>query len=281
MTHEVQEIIEYKSVPGISIRYENAPISFPAHWHSAAEFSAVLKDDFRVRIKDTDFIANKGDIILFWPREIHEIVSVPVDGTIFIQFSPSLLESNLDLVSISRLMTSCHHIKASEEPELAASIRDRIMKIRDTITVPDHLNETRCKLIIYEIALLIGEYAIREYREQFKTDRVADQAWSHMRIICNYIAEHSSEDITETDVAAAVGLSPHYFSRLFKKYMQTSFPSYLSAVRVRTALRLLADDELSITECAYSAGFQSTTTFNRVFHEVTGYTPREYRKLHI
>ena len=62
--------------------------------------------------------------------------------------------------------------------------------------------------------------------------------------------------------------------------MQTSFPSYLAAVRVRTAISLLADESYTITDCADREGFQSTTTFNRVFREITGYSPRDYRKLH-
>ena len=45
-------------------------------------------------------------------------------------------------------------------------------------------------------------------------------------------------------------------------------------------IALLTEDSLSITECAFMAGFQSTTTFNKVFLESMGCSPREYRKLH-
>ncbi|MBO7356271.1 MAG: AraC family transcriptional regulator, partial [Lachnospiraceae bacterium] len=31
---------------------------------------------------------------------------------------------------------------------------------------------------------------------------------------------------------------------------------------------------------AFMAGFQSTTTFNKVFRDITGYSPRDYRKLY-
>jgi transcriptional regulator GlxA family with amidase domain len=62
--------------------------------------------------------------------------------------------------------------------------------------------------------------------------------------------------------------------------MHMSFPSYLSGIRVKSAASLLLDDDLSITECAFRAGFQSTTAFNKTFHDVTGYSPREYRKLY-
>ena len=281
MKNDAREIIEFSSFSGISITYENAPSEFPAHWHSEAEFATVRKDHCRYKIGDMELEAMKGDIVLIWPRELHEIISIPNNGTIFIQFSPSLLDNNLDLVSISRLITQCHLIKAKKEPELAAAITEKIRKIETIYRNHEPFGETKCKIATYEIVLLIGEYVIRERSELIGKDAVADQAWSYIRRICSYIAEHSSEDITESEVAASVGLSTHYFSRLFKKYLQMSFPTYLSAVRVKTAIRLLADENLSITDCAFQSGFQSTTTFNRVFHDVTGYSPREYRKMHI
>ena len=280
MKNETREIIAYEAMSGISVTHENAPCRYPAHWHNSAEFTVVLKDGCRYMIGDVEYRAKKGDILLVWPREIHEIVSIPKGGNLFIQFIPHMLENNTDLISISRLMTGCHIIRADSEPELTDAIACKIRLIEEEYKRHEQLSESRCKLIAGEIILLIGEYVVREQKEQFSTDHVTSQAWGLIRTICNYIAEHSAEDLTEAEVAEAAGLSRHYFSRLFARYMQTSFPSYLSAVRVRTAIRLLADEDLSITECAYNSGFQSTTTFNRVFRNMTGFSPREYRKLH-
>lgn len=280
MKNETREIIAYEAMSGISVTHENAPCRYPAHWHNSAEFTVALKDGCRYMIGDKEYKAMSGDIILAWPREIHEIISVPKGGNMFIQFAPYLLENNTDLISVSRILTRCHIIRSAREPELTRCIKDKILLIEEEYHKHEQLSETRCKVITGEIILLVAEYAIREHKEQFGSENSSDLAWGHIRSICNYIAEHSSDDLTESDVASAVGLSRHYFSRLFAQYMQTSFPAYLSAVRVRTALRLLADEDLSITQCAYDSGFQSTTTFNRVFKEATGYSPREWRKLH-
>ena len=62
--------------------------------------------------------------------------------------------------------------------------------------------------------------------------------------------------------------------------MNMSFPTYLSNIRVQAAAKLLMDKSISITDCAFLAGFQSTTAFNKAFHEITGYSPRDYRKLY-
>ncbi len=281
MKNEEREIIEYSALQGISITYRDAPTSFPPHWHNAAEFTVITKGDCRYRIGDTEYHGKKGDLFLIWPRELHEVIATPKDGTVFIQIAPTLMEQNLDLMIIMRLMSRCHHIQADREPELTTAVKDKLDKIRDIFKHRYRLSETRCKILVYEILLLIGEYVLRERAEELGEEEIAGQAWAYIREICNYMAEHSTERLTETEVASAVGLSPYYFSKLFTKYMQTSFPNYLAGIRVRTAIRLLADERISITDCAFQAGFQSTTTFNKAFREITGYSPREYRKLHL
>ena len=280
MKNESKEEIEYRALSGISITYENAPTHYRAHWHNAAEFMVILKDHCVFRIGDQEYRASKGDLVLIWPREIHEIISTPEEGTAFIQFSPTLLEQNLDLVSIYRLITRCHIIEAAKAPDVTEAVADKLSKIREIFETHEYLGETKCKVLIYEILLRISGYVIRERGQQFGEKDLIGPYWSYIRKICSYIVEHSSEKLTETDVADAVGLSPFYFSKLFRKYMQTSFPAYLSGIRVRTAIRLLADEDLTITDCAFQAGFQSTTTFNKAFRDTTGYSPREYRKLH-
>jgi transcriptional regulator GlxA family with amidase domain len=58
----------------------------------------------------------------------------------------------------------------------------------------------------------------------------------------------------------------------------TGFVRYLSIIRISQAADLLTTTDLKITDIAYQCGFSSIRTFNRVFLEVTGYTPTEYSK---
>ena len=109
-----------------------------------------------------------------------------------------------------------------------------------------------------------------------EAEQTPGEAWTRMRQACAYIEAHYTENLHQADVAHATGLSPWYFSRMFRQYVSSSFPEYLA--RVHAARRLLANNSLTITECAYQAGFQSTTAFNKAFAEWTGCTPREYRR---
>ncbi len=280
MNKNTKEIVSYPTIHGITLTDSGSPSSFPSHWHNAAEFAVIRKDHCRYRIGDTEYDLMCNDILMIWPRELHEIIRVPKDGSVFVQFSSDILENNLDLVAATRFLTGCHVISSAREPELAQKINGIFERIREIYHSRQSFSETRCKQCIYEILLLVGDYVMREKKEEIGSERFSDTSWEYIRRACSYIAEHAAEDISQSEVAGKTGLSPYYFSKLFKEYTQMTFPAYLARIRVQSATTLLSDRHLSITECAFNAGFQSTTTFNKLFREITGYSPREFRKLH-
>ncbi len=275
-----KEIIRYSNIQGIALAEENIPSSFPSHWHNAAEFVVVLKNGCRYRIGDTVYSPSAGDLLLIWPRELHEIVSNPENGVFFLQFASGLIENSADLSAASRFLKECHLISCKENPELVGQARELIDQLRDTYRKKQYFSETRCKLVIYNLLLLLGDHILLQHREHLGDEHFSDKSWAYIRSACSYISEHACENISQSEVASHTGLSPYYFSKLFHKYTQTTFPAYLSGIRVQKAINLLTDEDLSITECAFSAGFQSTTAFNKVFLEHTGLSPRQFRKLH-
>ena len=66
--------------------------------------------------------------------------------------------------------------------------------------------------------------------------------------------------------------------RQFKKATGLTFTDYLGRVRVEKAKSLLLNPNLRISEIAYAVGFQSLRHFNRVFRELTGQSPTDFRK---
>ncbi|MCR5195481.1 MAG: helix-turn-helix domain-containing protein [Pseudobutyrivibrio sp.] len=279
-TKDNKEILNFEPNPILSVSKKYTPASFPAHWHNALEFTAVFKDGCKYIVNGVSYQLDAGDVLLVWPRQLHEIINVPHSGSLFIQFRSSILENNLDLISITRFLNEFHHISAKEHPELAKYVFNKILEIRKLNSGNDYFAETKSKRLIYDILLKVGEFVMSERQEEFADGGFNSSTWRYINAACNFITENSTDSISQADVAKQVGLSSYYFSKLFKQYMQMSFPAYLARIRVRNAITLLLDDSLTITECAFQAGFQSTTAFNKVFHEITGYAPREYRKMH-
>jgi AraC-like DNA-binding protein len=73
-------------------------------------------------------------------------------------------------------------------------------------------------------------------------------------------------------------VSNFYLCKMFKKSTGVTFTQYLSRVRVEKAKNLLLNPHLRVSEIAYDVGFQSLTHFNRVFRQVVGQSPSEYRE---
>ena len=98
--------------------------------------------------------------------------------------------------------------------------------------------------------------------------------------ICAYLAANYRQKFSLSEVAARFYLSPYYLSRLFKRVTGQSIVDYINNRRIEAAQKLLETTELSISAVAEQTGFASAAHFRRVFHEVMGTGPLQYRKAH-
>lgn len=93
-----------------------------------------------------------------------------------------------------------------------------------------------------------------------------------------YMEQRFHEPMTVQELAGVVGLSPYYFSRLFRKYTNMSPHAYLIDLRIAFARDLLASSQHPIEQIAERCGFNSIQHFIRCFRQHVGCSPREYRK---
>jgi AraC-like DNA-binding protein len=93
----------------------------------------------------------------------------------------------------------------------------------------------------------------------------------------NFIHEHSEEELSLTQVAKAVNISPNHLSEKFKQVTGVNFVKYVARTRYEKARVLLHDVDLRVSEIAFAVGFQSLSQFNRVFKNFSGKSPTQYR----
>ena len=87
-----------------------------------------------------------------------------------------------------------------------------------------------------------------------------------------------SEAVTLDDVAAAVNASPFNFSRIFQQQTGMPIHRYLTVLRLRAALELIADPHADLTGVALDLGFSSHSHFTDVFRREFGETPSAVRQ---
>lgn len=87
----------------------------------------------------------------------------------------------------------------------------------------------------------------------------------------------SHEDWSVNELASVSGVSTPHFARSFRLAFGIAPHRYLLTRRIERAKALLRDTDLTITMVAFETGWNSLGTFGRIFHDVTGESPRACR----
>ena len=96
--------------------------------------------------------------------------------------------------------------------------------------------------------------------------------------IHQYIETHYMEPLTVSSLAETYGLSPNYFSSVFKKKAGCNFITYLTKIRIEKSKQLLLETDLTVQQIAEKVGYYSNSFFIRTFKKQENITPLEYRK---
>src|SRR5690606_32673826 len=97
--------------------------------------------------------------------------------------------------------------------------------------------------------------------------------------VLQYLHVHYQEDLSLESISRQFRVSPPYISRLFKEHVGQSFLTYLHELRIKSAASLLISTDMSISDIATEVGFESYRTFLRVFRDIRGQTPSEFREM--
>lgn len=95
--------------------------------------------------------------------------------------------------------------------------------------------------------------------------------------IQTYVFTHYTEQITLEKIAADIGYSSAYLSRVFKEKTGINLFSFINKVRIEAAMTDLRTTDYTVAEIAKRNGFESVGYFTRVFKKMTDITPGYYR----
>ena len=93
-----------------------------------------------------------------------------------------------------------------------------------------------------------------------------------------YIEGHYGDNITLSDISANAGINHTTLTALMKEELGCTAIEYLMKYRITVAKKQLAFTEVPIKDVANMVGFKTVQHFGRIFKEITGTTPAEFRK---
>lgn len=233
------------------------------HIHSHLEMVYICRGNAIATADEHSLPIGPGDLFLAFPNQVHyykKLEPVNIYLTIFSQSIHPQLEALL-----KGKLPVCPVLKKEALPQELESVLEEISHLSRSASSYDRMAATGQLL-----ALLGRILPLFSYR-----DAPADH--DSVKRILGYCTDHYTEPLTLDILAQELFLSKFYISHVFAKRMGISFPKFLGKLRVDHACKLL-QEKASVTEAAYAAGFSSVRTFNRVFQNEKGISPREYRK---
>ena len=255
---------ERVSAFNLSTGYEQR--SYQAHWHSYGEILLVGPGKTNIfQVNRDTYELVEGDFLLIWPMEMHAIIDADRKESLVIQFSNAFMNSLFDLQRIMHFYRNLHVLCINAHPQLVAGLTDIVNRMREIYLAAAPDRELRCCILLMEFMLTLDEHRDEFMPEIHSGDPYScnDTVMRRMVMATDYIKNNlTADDLSQGAMARMAGIS-----------------KWLNMIRMEQASELLTHREMSMTEIAMSAGFQSISSFNRVFRAEKGMSPGEYRAL--
>lgn len=143
-------------------------------------------------------------------------------------------------------------------------------KFGDTEEIKVRIHSTE-QMIQYMKDLFTEAMKLRDSLSQDKYSRLLEEAQKYVK------QNYSSNEISLNMVASHVGISPSYFSTIFRQETGSTFTEYLTEIRMEKARELLRCTSKKTAEIAYDIGYKDAHYFSYIFKKTQGITPKEYR----
>ena len=259
--------------------------TYHAHWHPYGEIVLVGPGETNVfRVNQQTYTLSEGDFLLIWPMEVHEIIDADREKSLIIQFSNTFMNSLFDLQRIMHFYRNLHALSINAHPCLVSELKSIADRMKEIFLSAAPNRELRCCMLLMEFMLTLDQH-----REEFVSEirngdpySYTDTATHRMIMVTDYIKNNlTADDLSQGAMARLAGVNKDYFSRIFRSITGMNYSKWLNTIRLEKATELLGDQGMSLTEVAMSSGFQSISSFNRVFREEKGMSPSEYRTLYV
>lgn len=249
----------------------------PWHWHEALEFDYVVEGSVKVSTASQTQTFQKGEAFFINTNVLTSMVNSQdciLDSHLFHPvflgghfksvfetkyLNPVLQNKNLDLLPIRG--------QTQQQKQITSRLRQlaRLQQEQD--------REFQTRSLVGEIWLLLLEELKNTQLRQVSTKN-QDRLLTMMA----FIQENHGEKLTLEEIADAAAVSTRECLRCFRNAIDRSPVEYLNDYRLQTALKLLENTDMPVTEIALRTGFGGSSYFSKMFRRTYGKTPAQHRK---
>lgn len=260
----------YENKPEFFILYnETTPLQYPLHIHSYIEYVHVISGLVGMRIGGEDYALEPGDIALIFPNVPHKYQ--PLSSTQGPQFY--IMNSSVEILPMHKmdLLGKYPCVPVVHPSPLHSDILYAEKRLFELTAKPENTQmiSSLTSLILCHIFPMLK---LSDFESTPPLDLTSK--------IIAYIGNNFQEDITLPLLAKKFGVGKYTLSRIFSNVLGISLPAYLNSLRMDYATYLLLRTDMDITTVAMESGYHNQQTFNRIFKNAKGCTPKEYRQMH-
>jgi AraC-like DNA-binding protein len=259
---------------------------FGAHWHYHKELEilfTIKAEGLRIIGDNIDHFANNELVLigsdiphLFKNDENKE--TEPVDY-IVIKFS-SIFEKT-DIFSLPEFYHIARFLEISKRGILFSKITtDKVMN--KIIQLPESKGPKRIILLLSILSKLSksDDYLLLS-SDQFSM-KTSVQNEGRIQNVIDYIGKNYTVNITLNDLADVAHMTTNSFCRYFKNRSGKTVFQFIREYRINIACQMLINGkDKSISDICYETGFNSFSTFNRIFKSLKNISASEYRSKYI
>lgn len=288
MTHNTLSVLRRADhfAPGypLSLHRVRSHAQCRLHAHEFSELVIVLRGRGRHVTPSSSWPIGAGDAFILHGGEAHGYEDTAGLDLVNIMFVPD----ELDLADADLGHLPGYHALFTLEPrvrsrdQFASRLRLSADQLRSVSVLVDRLEHelTRrpagwqfsARACFMLIVTDLSRYYERVEAPEALTVRRLGQALS-------YIERHLADAPRLADIAAASSMSRRSLSRAFRDAMGCTPVQYMVRLRIDRALELLRNSDESISEIAYALGYADSAYFSKQFHQQTGLTPRQARRM--
>ncbi|WP_298521067.1 AraC family transcriptional regulator [uncultured Kordia sp.] len=168
-------------------------------------------------------------------------------------------------------------LSEKEEQQIIAILQNIELEYQSNI------DKFSSKIIIAQLELLLN-YAERFYERQFITRKISNhKILGQLETLLNaYFTDETTLEKglpTVQFVADNLNLSPNYLSSMLKSLTGHSTQQHIHNKLIEKAKQQLSTTQQTISQIAYSLGFERPASFTKLFKAKTEMSPMEFRKM--
>ena len=249
------------------------------HWHDEIELVYVAQGVISSTCNANTVTAGVGDFIFINSNEFHDytVLEAPI----------SLYCTVIDLSLLQGRYLNSYDSQFISSAQKFTIFKNHIVNddmMKDFFV--SMWNENQQKDIGYEYAIKSNLYGIfslliRSHIKSTMTNKENTHKTQNVQKInkvIKYIEENYQKDIKLDDMAKLLNFNRYYFCRFFKETTGVTPVQYINDFRVHQAISMMTHSpELPITDIALNCGYNDSNYFARVFRNITGSTPSNYK----